>query len=253
MRAMVSELLPAPNGTISLIGRSGHSAPGRRRYRCQCRGDDHRRDNGPSQHGIALRSHHANLLGLAQAFEQRRPQQELARQRRIFGLAPQLVVVAPAHRRIALLQQPLVADGLRLGVLDRDMPALPFVAVELRFVGFAVQDAGQLVGEIEGVVHAAVQSHAADRAVDVGGVAGEQHAADAELLRDALMHGVEIAAADVEVAVDAEEPLAAAPAVPRGASARSRRRRSSVGKWMRQRSGGPFQWNRLEYSTGSEM
>ena len=70
-----------------------------------------------------------------------------------------------------------------------------------------MQDAGQLVGEIEGVVHAAVQPHAADRAVDVGGVAREQDAARAELLRDALMHRVEVAAANLEIVVDAEEPL----------------------------------------------
>ena len=125
----------------------------------------------------------------------------------IFGLPAQLVVVALAHRRVALLQQPLVADGLRLGVLDRHVPPLPFVAVELVVIRLAVQDAGQLVGEVEGVVHAAVQPHAADRAVDVGGVAGEHRAAGAEFFRHALMHRVEVAAADLEIVVDAEEAL----------------------------------------------
>ena len=61
-------------------------------------------------------------------------------------------MVALADRRIALLQQPLVADGLRLGVLDRDMPALPLVAVELRRVGFAAQDAHELVGKVESIM-----------------------------------------------------------------------------------------------------
>ena len=109
-----------------------------------------------------------DLLGFAQAFDQRRAQQELARQRRVFGRAPQLVVVALAHGGVALLEQPLVADGLRLGVLHGDVAALALVAVELGFVDFAAQDAGQLVGEVEGVVHAAVEPHAADRAVHVG-------------------------------------------------------------------------------------
>src|SRR6185436_18242461 len=73
-----------------------------------------------------------DLLGLAQAFEQCGAQQELARQRGIVGLAPQLVVVALPHRRIALLQQPLVADGLRLRVRNGDMPPLPLIAIKLR-------------------------------------------------------------------------------------------------------------------------
>ena len=48
---------------------------------------------------------------------------------------------------------------------------------EFCIIGRAMQDAGQLVGEVEGVMDATVQSHAADRAVDVGGVAGEHHTA----------------------------------------------------------------------------
>ena len=50
-------------------------------------------------------------------------------------------MIALAHGGVALGEQPLVADGLRLGVLHRDVPALPLVAVELGFVGFAAQDA----------------------------------------------------------------------------------------------------------------
>ena len=99
---------------------------------------------------------------------------------RVVGGAPQLVVVALAHGGIVFLQQPLVADGLRLGVLDGDMPALPRVAVEHVLVGFAAQDADQLVGQIERVVDAAVHAHAADRAVHMGGIAGENRAARAE-------------------------------------------------------------------------
>ncbi len=48
-----------------------------------------------------------------------------------------LVVVLAAHRGVLLGQQPLVADGLRLGVLHRHVPALALVAVEHVVVGFA--------------------------------------------------------------------------------------------------------------------
>ena len=111
----------------------------------------------------------------------------------------------------------------------------------------------QLVGEIEGVVHAAVHPHAADRAVHVGGIAGEDRAADAELLRHALMHGVEIAADRYRNRC----PMRQEALQPRLQRLRPRQRRprrlGSVGKCTRQRSGGPFQWNRFDHSSGSEM
>src|SRR3978361_1042460 len=104
MRAMVSELEPAENGTIILIGRSGHSAQA---GVLAIPATKAARKNTARIKPPPLR----DLLGLAQAFEQRCPQQELACQRRIFGLPPQFVVVALAHRGIALLQHALVADG----------------------------------------------------------------------------------------------------------------------------------------------
>src|SRR5258708_4150818 len=99
MRAMVSELEPAENGTIILIGRSGHSAraelPPMMMAMTNAKASAARIITPPPS---------LNLFGLAQAFKQRGPQQELARQFRVFGLPPQLVMIAPAHRRVALLQ-----------------------------------------------------------------------------------------------------------------------------------------------------
>src|SRR5690349_671492 len=89
------------------------------------------------------------------------------------------------------------------------MTTLPLVAVEFGLMRLAAPDADELVGEVEGIVHAAVQAHAADRAVDVGGVAREHDAAAAEFLRHPLVHGVEIAAANLEITVDAEKALEA--------------------------------------------
>src|SRR5579883_803436 len=102
-----------------------------------------------------------DLLGLAQALDERSAQEKFSRQLRIFRRAAKLVVIASAHLRIAFFQQALVADRLRLGVLHRNMAALPFVAVKLALLSLASEDADELVGEIECIVHAAVEPHAA--------------------------------------------------------------------------------------------
>ena len=76
------------------------------------------------------------------------------------------------------------------------------------------QNARELVGQIDRVLDAAVQSHAADRIVDVGGVAGEQHAALAEGCGDTLMRHVEIAVDDLVGDAAPGRTSAAAPAPP---------------------------------------
>ena len=43
-----------------------------------------------------------------------------------------------------------------------------------------------------------VHPHGADRAVHVGGIAGQDRAPDAEFIGDPLVHDVEIAADDIE-------------------------------------------------------
>src|SRR5215467_15559334 len=71
-----------------------------------------------------------NPLGFAQALDQGAAQQEGACELGVFRGAAQLVVVALAHRGVLLRQQPLVADGLRLRVLQSDVTALALIAVE---------------------------------------------------------------------------------------------------------------------------
>src|SRR5216683_3271035 len=86
-----------------------------------------------------------NALGFAQALDQGAAQQEGACELGIFRGPAQLVVVAPAYRGILLRQQPLVADGLRLRVLQRDVLALPLIAVEQLLADFPPQDLGELL------------------------------------------------------------------------------------------------------------
>src|SRR6516162_6302957 len=71
-----------------------------------------------------------DLLGFAQALDERGAQQKGAREFRVFCGAAQFVVVLLVHCRILLGEQALVANGLRLGVLERDVAALALIAVE---------------------------------------------------------------------------------------------------------------------------
>src|SRR5260370_9543886 len=71
-----------------------------------------------------------NLLGFAQAFDQRGAQQKGACQLGIFRGPAQLLVVARAHRKILLRQQALVTNGLRLRVANRGLAPLPLLTVE---------------------------------------------------------------------------------------------------------------------------
>src|SRR5262245_41427219 len=113
MRATMSELLPAVNGTMKRIGRLGHLASPAEGWACA------RLEASVAMTRAAIGKALGNLLGLPQALDQGAAQQEFARQLRVLGGAAQLIVVAPAHGWVALLQEPLVADGLRLRVLDR--------------------------------------------------------------------------------------------------------------------------------------
>ena len=80
---------------------------------------------------------------------------------------------------------------------DRDGSALTAVEIE-QFLRRAFEnDLRQLFRQIGRILDAAVEAHAADRIVDVGGVAGQQHAAFAERLSDALVRHVKIAMHDV--------------------------------------------------------
>src|SRR6516162_2676334 len=116
----------------------------------------------------------------------------------------------PADLRVLLLQRLLVLNRLRLDVIDLGLAALPRVAVEHARLGAIEPHVGELVGEIDRVVDAAVHAHAADRVVDVGAVAGEQRAALVEGRGDALVDGVERVIGNVVVAALVVDALEAA-------------------------------------------
>ena len=93
----------------------------------------------------------------------------------------------------------LVLDGLLLDGFERHQPPLPVVALELVLGRLAVPDLREPRGEIDRVVDAAVHAHAAERIVDVGGVADQERAAELEGLRHPLMHLVERGVRDLVV------------------------------------------------------
>src|SRR5215510_13352993 len=222
MRAMVSELLPAWNGTIRRIGRSvgqpcAPAGPDDRAMAKRAKMNLITRKVPADDFLVSLAKRHASrhprpiasgdLISLAQALDQGGAEQEGARKLRVFRSPAQLLVVLLAYRRILLCQHALVADGLGLGVLERDMAALPFVAIEHLVAHLLAQDPDQLVGEIDGVMNAAVHAHRADRAVHMRGIAGKDGATNAELAGDTLVHGIEIAADDIVVASPRQESL----------------------------------------------
>ena len=53
-----------------------------------------------------------------------------------------------------------------------------------------MEDVGQFPGEVHGVADAGVHALAADGAVDVGGVAEEEHAASVEVIGDAVVDAI---------------------------------------------------------------
>ena len=133
--------------------------------------------------------------GAALAGDHRRAQQELPRPLGIGRHGAQIVEIALARFRLARLQALLVGDRLLLHELDRHGAALEAVEIE-QALGRARHYLEQLVAQIGRVLDAAVEAHAADRIVDMGGVAGEQHAALAEARRHPLVGDVEIAVDD---------------------------------------------------------
>ena len=72
-------------------------------------------------------------------------------------------MIVLADGGITLLQQPLVPDRLRLRMLDGDPTPLPVIAIEQAFIGLFSQHLHELFGEIERIVDATVEPHAADR------------------------------------------------------------------------------------------
>ena len=116
-------------------------------------------------------------------------------------------MVITAYRRVLLLEQAPVADGLCLGMRKGDMPALAFVAIEDILVCFSMPDRDKLVRQIEGVMDAAVHPHGPDGTVHMGGVARQDHSPDPKFFRHALVDHVKIACDDVERSAGRQKSL----------------------------------------------
>src|SRR5688572_27770333 len=114
-----------------------------------------------------------------------------ARAPRVVRDRNELLHAATLHRRVALLEQALVADRHGLHLLDRGGAALAYVKLEQRLLGLAVPHPRELVGEVDRVVDAAIQAEAAERIVEVRRVAGEEHAAAPPVRGDALMDAID--------------------------------------------------------------
>src|SRR3984893_5713071 len=92
---------------------------------------------------------------------------------------------------IGLLQRALVADRHFLHLFDRYGTALARIDVEHVVRCFAAPHPAELFAKIDRVMNAAVETKAAERIVEVRGVATEQHVADPERVGDALVHAID--------------------------------------------------------------
>src|SRR6202035_2732908 len=102
MRATMSELEPAGNGTIRWIGRSGQLADCAAAA-CIAASVISSAKNARRRIAVPLSSRYR--VGFAQALEQRRAQQIFPRQRRVVRGSAQVVVVTLPYRRILLGQK----------------------------------------------------------------------------------------------------------------------------------------------------
>ena len=97
------------------------------------------------------------------------------------GAATHLLAVLSTPRRIALLHVLFVGDRGGLHVRRRNMAALPRIAIEQRSrFPRRIRRGSRLLSKVDGIMDAAVHAHGADRAVEMGGIAGQQHSALAE-------------------------------------------------------------------------
>jgi hypothetical protein len=114
-------------------------------------------------------------------------QPNISARRRVGGDGLQALAELVAGR----FQVLLVLNGVFLDGFQRHAPPLPVVEIELGLGRLAAPHRGELGREINCIVNAAVHTHAAERVVDVGGVANKERAAQSERLGHPLMHLVE--------------------------------------------------------------
>ena len=136
------------------------------------------------------------LRNVAQRLDHRRAQQIAAMLLRIVDDAAQFVVIGAARARFLRIEDRTIAQRGLLHDVERDLPALPAVALE-GVERRAADDGRELLGQVERIVNAAVEAHSAQRIVHVRGIAGDQDPA-ADIGRgDALVHAIGRAVRDL--------------------------------------------------------
>ena len=75
------------------------------------------------------------------------------------------------------------------------MASLAIIKIK-QAIARTTQDARELVGETNGVMYTKVHPHAAERIIDVRGIAREQDTAIAVVHRNTLMHRVKVGVED---------------------------------------------------------
>src|SRR5262245_5541787 len=112
---------------------------------------------------------------------------------RILGPCLQFIQVCAAHFWIVFFEPPFVCYGRFLNKLDIHRPAPPFIPVEQRLVGQAVDDLAERVGQLHRIVNAAIETQASDRTVHMRSVACQKYSSHPEFCGNALMCLIEVA------------------------------------------------------------
>src|SRR5665213_1502217 len=115
--------------------------------------------------------------GVAHAPDHRALDQIFPVARAVGGDGAQLGEALGALLRIALLQQLLVADRLRLDEFDVGGAPLAYVFVEQTVLRLALPYRAELLRQVESAVQRAVEAEGAQRIVQMRGVADQPHAA----------------------------------------------------------------------------
>src|SRR4051812_9969767 len=92
---------------------------------------------------------------------------------------------------IGFLERSLITDRCLLNVLDINRAPLAVVAIKHGIIGLAAHYGDELLGEVHGILKRTVQAKAAQRVVQMSGIARKKHPALPERAGNALMDAVD--------------------------------------------------------------
>src|SRR5215467_9083657 len=102
-----------------------------------------------------------------------------------------------ANERISFFETLFISDGGLLHELDIDRTPAAFITIEQGIRRISELDLVERVDQLHGVLDTTVETKAADRVVDMGGITCEKDPPGSELCRDPLMNFVQVAMGDV--------------------------------------------------------